>query len=387
MTAKKIYLISGELSGDTHGAELMHAIKSELNAVNQEVEFFGAGGLEMRNAGGEHVRDWVEKAAVMGVVEVLKHYRWFKKQFYSMLNELKQIQPDALILIDYPGFNLRMAKAVREALPATKIIYYVSPQVWAWNKGRIPKMAAVLDKMLCILPFEKPLYEDSGLSTTFVGHPIVDELVENKIDVVRDPHLVGLFPGSREREISRLFPVMVEAARRLHNENQDLRFQAPAASPKLAELMKKILKKAKHTGDYIEITSRSDGGSHKLMQQAHCAVIASGTATLEAAWYGLPYCLIYKIAFPTYMLGKLLVKIEHIGLVNILAGKKVVDEFIQGEADPVQIKEALEKFITDPVHTEKVRYEMAAAVSQLGEPGCHLRAAKEVITVLQGKPS
>lgn len=384
MSAKKIYLISGELSGDTHGAELMHAIQSELKEGEVEVAFFGAGGPEMRKAGGSNIRDWVEQAAVMGVVEVLKHYRWFKKQFYSMLDELKQIQPDALILIDYPGFNLRMAKAVREALPATKIIYYVSPQVWAWNKGRIPKMAAILDKMLCILPFEKPLYENSGLATTFVGHPIVDELVENKIDVTRDPNLIGLFPGSREREISRLFPVMVDAARRMRNENENLRFQAPAATEKLAELMQKIIDKTKLTGDYIQITSRSDGGSHKLMQQAHCGVIASGTATLEAAWYGLPYCLVYKIAFPTYLLGKMLVKIEHIGLVNILAGKKVVDEFIQGEADPVQIKEALEKFITDAKHTAKVKSEMAEAVSQLGDPGCHLRAAKEVISTLEG---
>jgi lipid-A-disaccharide synthase len=299
-----------------------------------------------------------------------------------MLAEVKKIQPDALVLIDYPGFNLRMAKAVREALPTTKIIYYVSPQVWAWNKGRIPKMAAILDKMLCILPFEKPLYENSGLSTTFVGHPIVDELVENKIEVIRNPNLIGLFPGSREREISRLFPVMVEVARRMRNENNNLIFQAPAASEKLAELMQQIIDKAKLSDDYIQITSRADGGSHKLMQQAHCGVIASGTATLEAAWYGLPYCLVYKIAFPTYLLGKMLVKIEHIGLVNILAGKKVVDEFIQGEADPVQIKEALEKFIIDAKHTEKVKSEMAEAVTQLGEPGCHHRAAREVISTL-----
>ncbi len=383
MSAKKIYLISGELSGDTHGAELMHAIHSELRELNQDVIFYGAGGPEMRQAGGKAVRDWVEKAAVMGVVEVLKHYRWFKEQFHSMLDEIKLIQPDALILIDYPGFNLRMARAVREALPSIKIIYYVSPQVWAWNKGRIPKMAALLDKMLCILPFEKQLYEDSGLSTTFVGHPIVDELVENKIDVIRDPNLIGLFPGSREREVSRLFPVMVEAARRMYNENEMLRFQAPAATPKLAELMQKIISKAKLSEDFIKVTSRAKGGTHKLMQKAHCAVIASGTATLEAAWYGLPYCLVYKIAFPTYVLGKLLVKIEHIGLVNILAGKKVVEEFIQGEADPLQIKEALEKFISDPEYTANVKAEMAAAVSQLGEPGCHIRAAKEVTSVIK----
>jgi len=327
-------------------------------------------------------RDWIERAAVMGVVEVLKHYPWFKKQFKSMLAEIEEIKPDVLILIDYPGFNLRMAKAVKALLPDTKIIYYISPQVWAWNKGRIPKMAAILDKMLCVLPFEKPLYEDSGLSTTFVGHPIVDELVENKIDVERDEKLIGLFPGSREREVAKLFPVMVEAARRMHNDNENLRFQAPAANQQLAEQMKKIIALNKLRGDYITVISRVNGGSHRLMQSAHCGVIASGTATLEAAWYGLPYCLVYKIALPTYLLGKMLVKIEHIGLVNILAGKKVVDEFIQGEADPIHIKEALEKFISDSEYTALVKSEMAKAVSLLGEPGCHVRAAKEVVAML-----
>ncbi len=376
MSAKKIYLISGEVSGDNHGAELMHALKSEIDGV----VFSGAGGPKMKKvADSDLMRDWVEKAAVMGVVEVLRHYRWFKKQFYSMLEEIKQQKPDALVLIDYPGFNLRMAKAVRETLPMTKIIYYVSPQVWAWNKGRIPKMAAVLDKMLCILPFEKPLYENSGLETTFVGHPIVDELEENKVEVEREPNLVGLFPGSREREVSRLFPVMVDAARRMRNDNDSLVFEAPAASPTLADLMRKILAKSKINGDYVKIT---DGGSHKLMQRSSCGVIASGTATLEAAWYGLPYCLVYKIALPTYLLGKMLVKIDHIGLVNILAGKEVVEEFIQGEADPIRIKESLEKFIKDKEHTAKVKAEMAEAVSTLGETGCHARAAKEVALTL-----
>jgi len=387
MSATKIYLISGEVSGDTHGSELMDAIESEMEELGREVKFYGAGGTQMRRIGGSDVRDWVEQAAVMGVVEVLKHYRWFRKQFHSMLNEIKEIQPDALILIDYPGFNLRMAKAVREALPDIQIIYYVSPQVWAWNRGRIPKMAAILDKMLCILPFEKPLYEDSGLPTTFVGHPIVDELVENKLDIERDANLIGLFPGSREREVSRLFPVMVDAARRMHHANNDLRFCAPAASEKLAEKMRKIVNKGKLTSDFIQITSRENGGSHKLMQQASCAVIASGTATLEAAWYGLPYCLVYKIAFPTYLLGKMLVKVKHIGLVNILAGKQVVEEFIQGEADPINIKEALERFMKDPEYTAQVKAEMAEVVAQLGEPGCHLRAAKEVIATLERKTS
>lgn len=375
--AKSIYLLSGEVSGDTHGAELIHALREKL----PELECLGYGGPEMRKASGDRVQDWVEDAAVMGIWEVLKRYGWFKKKFQIILADILATKPDALVLIDYPGFNLRMAKAVHEALPSTKIIYYISPQVWAWNKGRIPKMAAILDQMLCILPFEKKIFEASGLPTDFVGHPIVDELEERKIDAEREKDLIGLFPGSREREVARLFPVMVEAARRMHHDYPDWRFQAPAASPKLALQMKEILDRAKLSEDFITI---STGDSHTLMQTAACGVIASGTATLEAAWFGLPYCLVYRIAWPTYFIGKMLVKVDYIGLVNILAGKEVVKEFIQGDADPCHIQQSLEKFMTDDKFAAEVQAELAATAAMLGEPGCHERAANAIVKTING---
>ncbi|GAA5495788.1 lipid-A-disaccharide synthase [Rubritalea halochordaticola] len=375
--AKTIYLLSGEVSGDTHGAELIHALVEKL----PELQCLGYGGPQMREASGGKIQDWVEDAAVMGIWEVLKRYGWFKKKFQIILADIIASKPDALILIDYPGFNLRMAKAVHEALPSTKIIYYISPQVWAWNKGRIPKMANILDQMLCIFPFEKDIFEPAGLPTEFVGHPIVDELEEKKIETERDPELIGLFPGSREREVARLFPVMVEAARRMHTEHPEWRFQAPAASPKLAHQMQEILEKAKLKEDYISI---STGDSHALMQQAACGVIASGTATLEAAWFGLPYCLIYRIAWPTYFIGKMLVKVDYIGLVNILAGKGVVEEFIQGDADPCHIQQALEKFMTDAKFAAEIQAELAATAAKLGEPGCHQRAANAIVKTING---
>ena len=375
MSNTSIYLIAGEVSGDTHGAELMHALKDSIPGV----KLLGTGGPEMRAASDGATRDWVEDAAVMGIWEVLKHYSWFKQQFDLMLKEVIEAKPDALVLIDYPGFNLRMAKAVREALPKTKIIYYISPQVWAWNKGRIPKMAELLDQMICIFPFEKPIFEDAGLATEFVGHPIVDELLEKKITVERDPKLVGLFPGSREREVARLFPVMLEAARRLKSEHPSLRFQAPAASEKLATQMRDLLVKAKLTDELVNITV---GDSHTLMQSARCGVIASGTATLEAAYYGLPYCLMYRIAWPTYFIGKMLIKVDYIGLVNILAGKQVIEEFIQGDADPCHIQHALDKFLADSEFTNKIQSELAETAAKLGDPGCHQRAAQSIVKVL-----
>ncbi len=370
-----IYLIAGEVSGDTHGAELIHALRH----LQANVQTFGTGGPLMRKASEQNIHDWVEDAAVMGIWEVLKHYRWFKKQYDKILAEIKELKPDALVLIDYPGFNLRIAKDVRKALPNTKIIYYISPQVWAWNKKRIPVMAEVLDLMLCIFPFEKPIFEEAGLKTKFVGHPIVDELEAKRITTDRDPKLAGLFPGSREREVARLFPVMIETARRLKVDHPQISFQAPAASPKLAKLMRHLVEQADLLDNFIEIT---EGGSHELMQRAGCAVIASGTATLEAAYYGLPYCLIYKIAWPSYILGKLLVKIEFIGLVNILAGKKVVEEFIQCEADPAQIQGQMSRFINSPSVVIDMQDKLKETSKLLGDSGCHTRAASQILNEL-----
>lgn len=374
---QSIYIIAGEVSGDTHGAHLMQA----LHEQNPGLAFYGAGGPAMRGVGGEGMTDWVEDAAVMGLWEVLKHYQWFKKRFYEMLDELLQIKPSVLVLIDYPGFNLRFAAAVREKLPDTKIVYYISPQVWAWNKGRIPKMAETLDLMLCIFPFEKELFESAGLKTTFVGHPLVDELEEKKEDVVRDESLIGLFPGSREREVDRLFPLMVETARRMNSHYPEWKYEAAAASPKLEKHMCKIIKDGK-LPDEVEITLLT-GNSHSLMQRATCGVVASGTATLEAAALGLPYCLVYKLAWPTWIMGKVLVKLKLIGLVNILAGEKVVEELIQSDADPGNLEGILEGLMTDVDAREVLRKKLLKTASKLGAPGAHVRAASEISNFLK----
>jgi lipid-A-disaccharide synthase len=292
-----------------------------------------------------------------------------------MLAELKRFQPDVLLLIDYPGFNLRFAEAVKREVPGTRIIYYISPKVWAWNKRRIPVMARLLDEMLCLFPFEQPLFEKAGLKSTFVGNPLVDELEEKRIpDVKRDDLLVGLFPGSREREIARLFPLMIESAKRLKAWKGGLKFEVPAASPKLAEQIRGLMAEA-GAGEWITVTS---GGSHLLMQRACCAVIASGTATLEAAYYGLPYCLVYRTAPLTYLLAKILVKIEHIGLVNILAGEGVVEELIQARAEPVAVSQSLKEFLDSPAKREALQARLAETTAMLGGLGAHERAAKAV---------
>jgi lipid-A-disaccharide synthase len=329
----------------------------------------------MAGVAGAGLQDWVEQAAVMGVWEVLKRYGWFKQRFAEMMEEVESFQPDLLLLIDYPGFNLRFAEAVRREFPKTRIVYYISPKVWAWNKRRIPVMARVLDEMLCLFPFEQPIFENAGLKTTFVGNPLVDELEEKRIpDVRRDEWLVGLFPGSREREIARLFPMMVETAKLLKCSHPQLKFEVPAASAKLAGQIRELMAEA-GAGDWITVT---DGGSHSLMQRACCAVIASGTATLEAAYYGLPYCLVYRVAPLTYVLGRMLVKIEHIGLVNILAGEGVIEELIQADAQPDAVARSLEGFLESPAKREALQARLAETASKLGGRGAHETAAKAV---------
>ncbi len=369
--SKRIYAIAGELSGDAHGAGLLRSLREMVPNLSID----GVGGPEMAEVAGSGLRDWVEDAAVMGVWEVLKRYDWFKERFTEMLDELIQLQPHVLLLIDYPGFNLRFAEAVKRECPKTRIVYYISPQVWAWNKGRIPKMVGLLDEMLCLFPFEQPIFQNAGLKTTFVGHPLVDELEQKRlVNVSRDDQLIGLFPGSREREIARLFPMMIESAKRLRAWRGDLKFEVPAASPKLSEQIRELLTESA-AEQWITVTS---GGSQSLMQRACCAVIASGTATLEAAYYELPYCLVYRTAPLTYVLAKILVKIKFIGLVNILAGEGVVEEFIQAQAEPEAVSASLQKFLESPAKREALRIRLAETAAKLGGEGAHERAARAV---------
>lgn len=369
--SKRLYVVAGELSGDAHGAGVLRSLNEKIPGI----EIHGVGGPEMAAAAGPKLRDWVEDAAVMGVWEVLKRYGWFKQRFAEMLAEVKEFRPDVLLLIDYPGFNLRFADAVKRACPETRLVYYISPQVWAWNKGRIPKMARLLDEMLCLFPFEQAIFQNAGLKTTFVGHPLVDELEEKRLPgVQREERLVGLFPGSREREVARLFPMMIETAKRLKARWPDLSFEVPAASAKLASQIRELL--AESTArDLVTVGS---GTSHALMQRATCAVIASGTATLEAAFYGLPYCLVYRVAPLTYVIAKLLVKIKLIGLVNILAGREVIEEFMQSAANPKAVSRALAEFLESPEKCRLLQIELAETTAKLGGLGTHERVANAV---------
>src|SRR6266487_5154965 len=237
MKSKTIYFVAGEVSADNHAAALMRSLRE----FDTDFTLIGRGGPQMRAVAGEQFKNWIASAAVLGLWEVIRKYGYFRGQFRETLKEIEESEPDAVVLIDYPGFNLRLARALRKQSPQAKIIYYISPQVWAWNRGRIKKMARFLDLVLCIFPFEADLYEKSGLRTVFVGHPMIERLRARKFDTERDASLIGLFPGSRMREVRKIFPVLLEAAALLLRRNPRLRFEVAAVSDALAAEMSEIL--------------------------------------------------------------------------------------------------------------------------------------------------
>jgi len=369
----KLYWIAGEASGDARGAEVMKSLNALAVERGIAVEHRGAGGPQMRGLA-PAIEDWSGEA-VVGLWDVLKKYGYFRRQFDRMLAEIAECRPDAVILIDYPGFNLRIAKELKRRHPALTLIYYISPQVWAWNRGRIPKMAKMLDLMLCIFPFEKELYEESGLKTEFVGHPMLDSLAAKKCGLARDETLVGLFPGSRGKEVQRIFPVMLEAAAEIRKARPDLRFEAAAASEKLAGVMREMA-----AGYGVEVVL---GKSHELMQRAGAGMVASGTATVEAAYFELPFVIVYCVAPLTWQVGKRLVRVPFLGMVNILAGKEIVREFLQEAARPVAIADEVLALVNGREARENQVQELRAVIAGLGEGGASVRAAEAIWDQLQ----
>ncbi|HEX4086502.1 MAG TPA: lipid-A-disaccharide synthase [Chthoniobacteraceae bacterium] len=369
-----LYLVAGEASGDARGAELIRS----LRARRSDIEFHGFGGPQMAAlAGPEMVRDWIERAGVIGIIDVLKNYGYFRQNFKRALAEIARMKPDAVVLIDYPGFNLRLAKALRRAGTAAKVIDYISPQVWAWNRRRIPEMARSLDLMVCIFPFEKPLYEQSGLKTVFAGHPMLDSLAEKRIGAPREENLLGLLPGSREREVRKIFPVMLDAAAILAKTRPALRVEAAAASGEMRRIMEEIARR--YPGVRCDITLKT---AHSLMQRATAGMVASGTATLEAAYFGLPFVLLYKAAWLTFAIGRRLVRVKWLGMPNILANREVVREFLQEAALPGPIAAEVAPLLDDPGARTLFQETLRGAISTLGEPGASTRAADAILDIL-----
>ncbi len=373
MSAPLIYFVAGEASGDNHGAALMRAMQK----LEPDARLLGRGGPQMKAlAGGEKFTDWIDEAAVVGLWEVLKHYPYFRRQFAQTLDEIAAAKPDAVILIDYPGFNLRLARALHERSLGGKIIFYISPQVWAWNRGRIPKMARWLDLMLCIFPFEAELYAQSGLRANFVGHPMLETLAARRVEAPREADLIGLFPGSRAREVRKLLPIMIGVMQRLRAARPKLRFEIAAASEPLATMIRAELA---NSGESLGNVAVFVGQAASTMQRSAAGVVASGTATLEAAYFRMPFVLVYRVAALTYLAGRMLIRVKHLGMPNVLADREVVPEFIQQDARPGAIASEVLSLLSDYGRREGMVADFQAVIAKLGQGGASEVAARAIL--------
>jgi lipid-A-disaccharide synthase len=374
--SKRIYFVAGEASGDIHGAALMAALRE----LQRDIVFVGRGGPRMTAIAAAGFTDWSDRSAVLGLWEVLKQYGYFRRQFAATLREIREQRADAVLLIDYPGFNLRLARALRAQSPALKIIYYISPQVWAWNRKRIPQMARYLDLMLCIFPFEAELYNKSGLRTVFVGHPMLETLKDKRSNGERNPNLIGLFPGSRMREIRKILPIMVRAAERVSVAKPNVCFEVAAASPRLAGEIQRLFQRSRVPADSLRITM---GEASATMQRAQVGIVASGTATLEAAYFRMPLVVVYRVAWLTYFAAWMVVKVKHLAMPNVLAGREIVPEYIQHRARPAAVAGAVTRLLDRAPEREKMVSEFDRVVAQLGEGAASAEAAKVVLSAIE----
>ena len=365
----KIWIIAGESSGDLYGAR----ISRELKRLNPEVEIGGMGGLEMQKEGLDLLVDSTE-LGVVGLFEVLKQYPTFKRVFNLLVNEAARQKPDAVVLIDYPGFNLRYAKKLHHL--KIPVIYYISPQVWAWGKKRIPEIARIVSKMMVIFPFEIDSYKATELDVEFVGHPLAEILSETPAPDKRDENTVLLLPGSRFSEINRLLKPMIQTAERLKKENPALKFVIPTPREHIQSRIEALLNKFSTNPGIFKVEC---GNTAEWMRKATAGIAASGTVTVQAAILGLPLITCYRLNPATFLLAKLLVNIDFFTMPNVIAKREVYQEFLQGEVRPEILTPALKAILPGGERRLEVENGIAEVVQKLGGREGSLKRAAEVI--------
>ena len=383
MQAKKLFLIAGEASGDLHGAALVRALKQ----INSQIKYRGLGGALMAQEGVDIFYD-LTKEAVLGLGDVLRKYFFFKSIFKKALREARTFRPDAIILIDYPGFNLRFAKKIKKEFP---IIYYISPQIWAWGGRRIHTIKQTVDRMIVFFKFEAELYKKAGVPVTWVGHPLIDLLKTEKSrselrtewlpKISNEAKVIALLPGSRETEVKRMLPEMLLVARTIHDKIPGAQFLLSESNTLPAHLYEKILAAERPTYPIQSIRNRS----FDILLASDFAMVSSGTATLDAALASTPFVILYKTAWSTFFLGRRLIRIPYIGLVNVVAERKIVPEFIQHEIRTETIAQEAVYLLEHQDLREKMILDLKAVQSKLGEPGASLRAAEAVLNLLSFK--
>lgn len=375
---RKIVVVAGEASGDAHAGRML----AELKKLAPEVSVSGIGGENMKAAGADIKVDFSE-LAVMGLVEVLKRYRHIKKIFNQLVAELENDRPDLLVLVDYPGFNLKLAKVAKQMhIP---VMYYISPKVWAWRAGRVKKIKRYVDHMAVLFPFEVPIYEKAGVPVSCVGHPLVDA-VKTELNTVQakkkfglDPEhrVIGLFPGSRRSEVEALLPIMVEAAEKIHQRHFDVSIALPLASGLDIETLKSILRKTKMPIKIVE------GDFYDFTKSCDVVVAASGTVTLEIALLGVPHFIVYRVAPMTYRILKRLVKIPYVGLCNIVTGDPLIQEILQDDVTVERLEQEISGLIIRPDSKARANKIQQQVLTALGPVGGAQNTAQQIMTMLE----
>jgi lipid-A-disaccharide synthase len=383
----KIWIFAGETSGDLYGARLANELRDLGSKAGREVEVAGMGGPEMKKAGVNILVDSTE-LGVVGLIEVFRHIFTFINIFRFLVNKAKEEKPDAIILIDYPGFNLRFAAQMfRHKIP---VIWYISPHVWTWGKKRIPKLAKFCRKMLVIFPFEPEVYAGTGLDTEFVGHPLVD-IVQGRRDssIERDPNTLLLLPGSRAMEVNRLLYPMLETAAVLKKQHPELKFVISVPREKIFKLCSGIIDKfRKKNPDAPEIKIVC-GDTAYWQQKAGTGLAASGTVTVESAIAGLPLVVAYKLNFITLLVASMVVRLYRgfFTMVNIIANKPVFEEFLQWHVNAKELSAAVERILPGGERRKQVEQEMQEVVDSIsgGSEGACRKAAHTCLDFVEGE--
>jgi lipid-A-disaccharide synthase len=367
-----ILVVAGEVSGDMHAACLVRALREKA----PDLAVFGIGGDALRAAGAELIHH-VNEMAVFGLPDVLKRIPFFRAVFRRMIAVARARRPDLVLLVDYGGFNLRFARQAKKL--GLRVVYYVSPQVWASRRARIRTMARFLDRLIVIFPFEKEVFAHTSLAVDFVGHPLVDEARAARAEPEtplpwRSGIRLALLPGSRRQEVERILPRMWAAAEHLRNKMPSLDWLVAAPNPDVAAIARNLLG---HAADRIVV-----GQTRQVLRQARAALVASGTATVESALMGCPLVVVYRTRWITYWLARGLIRVPCIGMVNIIAGRPICPELIQSAATPRALAKAVRVLLLDTPERARMIEALNEVAEKLGPPGAADRAAAIVLAEL-----
>jgi lipid-A-disaccharide synthase len=372
----KLMIITGEVSGDLIGASLIR----ELKSLKSDLKVTGIGGDKMKSVGMDLIYH-SDQMAFLGFVEVVKHLPFISKVQKNLIDVIKKEEISCVVLIDYPGFNLSIAKKLKPL--GVKIIYYVSPQLWAWAKGRVKKVRRLVDKMLVVFPFEVEFYNKENVNVEYVGHPLVERINQykflgrdeffSKFNLDKQKEIILILPGSRKQEVKAIFPEVIKAANKLAKN-----FDLQVVVARSRNINEEHFRQSSGSEKFTTIEDHN----YELMKYSHFGIIKSGTSTLEAGYFALPMIVVYKTSTLTYLIGKQLVKLDRIGMVNILLDEMVVPELIQSDANSENIFNTASKILSDNQVYENAKIKLGRVRAKLGSDGASKKAARSILEIL-----